>query len=58
MQASVPSFEAQSPTRHAWQELPDGRTVQFFVNVETNLVVVDVIDADAKGGIEILRRTI
>ena len=35
--------------------LKDGRAVQFFLNRETGLVVVDVIDADEKGGCEILR---
>lgn len=39
-------------------KLKDGRSVQFFVNRDNNLVCVDVIDADSKGGCEILRRTL
>jgi hypothetical protein len=39
-------------------ELKDGRAVQFFVNRENNLVVVDVINKDEKGGNEILRKTV
>lgn len=35
--------------------LKDGRRVEFFLNRETNLVVVDVIDKNDKGGVEILR---
>lgn len=38
--------------------LPDGRAVQFFLNRETNLIVVDVIDAKGKGGNEIFRRKV
>lgn len=37
----------------AW--LDDGRAVQFFMNRETGLVVVDVIDKRGKSGCEILR---
>ena len=40
-------------TFHA--KLSDGRTVQFFVNSDTRLIVVDVIDKDEHGGVEILR---
>jgi hypothetical protein len=36
--------------------LKDGRAVQFFLNRETGLVVVDVIDKNGEGGNEILRR--
>lgn len=35
--------------------LPNGRTVQFFVNRESGLVVVDIMGPDAKGGNEVLR---
>lgn len=38
--------------------LPDGRRVIFFVNKATGLVVVDVADADDKGGVELLRVTL
>ncbi len=56
VKTSHPEYEKRSPCRHAWVELPDGRMVKLFVNIETSLVVVDVIDADENGGIEILRR--
>ena len=35
--------------------LPNGRHVQFFLNRETGLVVVDIMTPDAKGGNEVLR---
>ena len=35
--------------------LPDRRIVELIVNPDTGLIVVDIIDADDKGGIEILR---
>ena len=35
--------------------LPDGRSVSFFLNKRTGLVVVDVIDADEEGGNEFVR---
>lgn len=43
--------------------LPDGRLVQFFVNRETNLVVVDVVYPKPRGkqriaGIEVYRATV
>ncbi len=43
------------PTRYFYATLADGRHVQCFVNVETGLVVVDVVDADERGGVEIFR---
>lgn len=43
---------------YAGAMLDDGRRVQFFLNRETGLVVVDVIDAEGSGGVEILRRTV
>ena len=39
-------------------KLPDGRQVQFFLNRQTGLVVVDVIDKGGRSGCEILRRTV
>lgn len=42
---------------YAGAKLPDGRTVQFFLNRETGLVVVDVLGKDGHGGTEILRQT-
>ena len=41
---------------YAGAKLPDGRAVQFFLNRETGLIVVDVVDKNGKGGMEILRR--
>ncbi len=35
--------------------LPNGRQVQFFLNRETGLIVVDVMTPDGRGGNEILR---
>jgi hypothetical protein len=43
---------------YAGAKLSDGRRIQFFLNRETNLVVVDVIDKNGKGGVEILRRNL
>jgi len=43
---------------YAGAKLPDGRTVQFFLNRETGLVVVDVLGEDGRGGTEILRQTV
>lgn len=40
---------------YAGATLPDGRPVQFFLNRETGLIVVDVIDRDGNGGKELLR---
>ena len=44
-------FRAETTTKQ-------GHILQFFFNRETNLVVVDVIHKNEKGGNEILRRTI
>jgi hypothetical protein len=38
-----------------YADLSDGREVCFFVNKKTGLLVVDIVDADEKGGIEMLR---
>ena len=43
--------------------LDDGRTVQLFVNLDTNLVVLDILDqpnrrGNVKGGVEVYRRNI
>lgn len=43
---------------YAGATLKDGRRVQFFLNRETSLVVVDVIAADDTGGVEILRKKV
>ena len=36
-------------------KLDDGRMVVLFVNRDTNLVVLDVVDADESGGRELCR---
>ena len=36
-------------------ELDDGRVVTLFVNKDSRLIVVDVVDADERGGVELLR---
>jgi hypothetical protein len=43
---------------HAGAKLRDGRSVQFFLNLDSGLVVVDVIDKNQKGGVEIVRKTL
>ena len=43
---------------YAGARLLDGRAVQFFLNRETGLVVVDVVDARGAGGREILRASL
>lgn len=58
VRTSHAKYEAESPCRYAWIDLPDGRTVSLFVNIDTALIVVDVVDANEKGGIEILRRNV
>ena len=35
--------------------LPNGRQVQFFLNRESGLVVVDIMTPDRRGGNEVLR---
>jgi hypothetical protein len=38
--------------------LDDGRTVALFVNRDSKLIVLDIIDADEQGGNEVYRRKI
>jgi len=35
--------------------LDDGRYVQLFVNKDTRLITLDIVDADEKGGLEVYR---
>jgi len=35
--------------------LPNGRQVQFFLNRESGLIVVDIMAPDSRGGNEVLR---
>ena len=51
-------YEATCPCRHAYVKLPDGRTVSLFVNIETNLVVLDIVNKNERGGIEVYRRAV
>jgi hypothetical protein len=39
-------------------KLKDGRQLSVFINRENNLLVVDVIDKDEKGGTEIIRKKV
>lgn len=43
---------------YAGIKLPDGRNVLLFVNRENGLVVVDVVNKDQHGGIEIFRKKV
>ena len=38
--------------------LADGRTVQVFVNRDTGLTTVDVVDKRGTGGVEVFRRIV
>lgn len=49
------AVESESELLHTWITLPNGRQVQFFVNRETGLVVVDIINKKGTGGNEICR---
>jgi hypothetical protein len=42
---------------YAGIKLPDGKSVSLFVNRETGLIVVDVINRKGTGGNEVLRCT-
>ena len=35
--------------------LDNGMHVQFLANVKTGLIVVDIVDEDESGGVEVLR---
>jgi len=39
-------------------KLKDGRTLQIFINRETNLVVVDIGNKKGTGGIEVFKRKV
>lgn len=39
-------------------KLDDGRTVTLFVNRDTRLVVLDIVDSNALGGTEVYRQVI
>lgn len=44
-------FRAETTTQ-------DGHSVQFFFNRETNLLVVDIVHKNERGGNEVLRQTL
>jgi len=39
-------------------KLKDGRVASFFVNRKDNLVVVDIVNKDKKGGVEVYRKKV
>lgn len=41
--------------RHHYETLPDGRTLSFFLNATTGLVVVDAVEKDERYGNEFVR---
>lgn len=43
---------------YVWAKTQNGRTVQFFFNRETGLIVVDVVAKSEKSGREIVRFTV
>ena len=43
---------------YAGAKLSNGKTIQFFLNRETGLVVVDIVNKGGKSGTEILRKTV
>jgi hypothetical protein len=47
-----------APIMYAGVGLPDGRSVQFFLNRDTGLVVIDVVNKNGKGGNEIFRHKV
>jgi hypothetical protein len=52
------NYDTESKLFHAGLTMPDGHSMQFFVNRETGLVVVDYAHKNDKGGTELLRKTL
>lgn len=51
--------ETLSPElHHVWVPLKNGKSLQFFVNEDTGLVVLDVVNKRGNGGCEYVRRVI
>ena len=51
--------ETLSPElHHVWIPLKNGKSLQFFVNEDTGLVVLDVVNKRGNGGCEYVRRVI
>ena len=42
---------------YVWINLSGGRTLQVFVNRETELFVADIVNKDGKSGTEVVRMT-
>lgn len=59
----TPEGDAYPAIRWHNVKLDDGRVIQLFVNLDTNLVVLDVQDkpnrrGNIKGGVEVYRRNV
>ena len=53
------SYGVTSPgLLYTWVKLPNGKTVSLFVNVETNLVVLDICNKDGQTGTEVYRANV
>ncbi len=54
---AVATVDALAPQEllYVWMKLPSGRSVQLFVNRESGLIVVDVVDKRGVRGNEVLR---
>ncbi len=54
---AVAGVESLPPAEllYAGASLQDGRRVQFFLNRETGLICVDIIDQNGRSGTEVLR---
>lgn len=51
--------ETLSPElHHMWIPLKNGKSLSFFANETTGLIVLDVVNRRGDGGVEYLRRTI
>jgi hypothetical protein len=56
--AMTPKQKITNRIIHHNVTLDDGRIVALFVNRDSNLVVLDIIDADEKGGNEVYRHKV
>jgi hypothetical protein len=50
--------QSKEPIQRFTCETKQGNTLQFFYNPDNNLVVVDLIAANEKGGNELVRKTL
>ena len=57
---NVRVWEQEAPTSivNVYVSLPDGRTINLFVNRDSRLVCLDIVDADERGGNEVYRRVV